>query len=72
MSKSNRKPSTGPTLFQSEPHGEHTVSLIEDANAVDNRIYAIVQRDHKAAVFFTGAELASVADWWATEEKRKR
>jgi hypothetical protein len=57
-------------LFTTEPHGEHAVTLLEDAAQPENRIYEIAHRHEDGAVRVLGSELASLLGWWATEKNR--
>ena len=64
-------PSNLNPLFTTEPHGEHEVRLLEDANKADDRIYEIRDQYEEGAVIrLLGSELASLCQWWATEKDR--
>ncbi len=55
-------------LFTTDPHGEHDVTLLEDAARRDDRIYEITDRHEKGSIIrILGSELASLCHWWAAE-----
>jgi hypothetical protein len=57
-------------LFTTEPHGEHAVTLLEDACRPENRIYEVSHRHENGAIRILGSELASLLGRWATEKDR--
>jgi hypothetical protein len=59
-----------PAMMRSSPHGAHTIYLIEDNEAVANRIYEIHDQ-HGHATPLLGSELASIVEWWKREAERK-
>lgn len=58
----------GSKLHVSQPHGVHSVILVEDQIKPGMRIYEI--RDDSRVLAFTGEEMASLAAWWSLESVR--
>lgn len=57
-------------IFTTQPHGSHTVTLLEDASKSDDRIYEIAHTDDECKIRILGSELASLLEWWTTEKDR--
>jgi hypothetical protein len=59
------------SVFITEPHGVHEVTVLEDAVKPDDRIYEICDRyENRAAIRILGSELASLCQWWSAEKER--
>lgn len=57
--------------FITEPHGEHEIRLLEDAEEAADRIYDIVDRHDGRTIGFLGSELDSLCLWWSAEKQRR-
>ena len=67
----NNSPTKPAPLFTTDPHGEHDVTLLEDASKPDDRIYEITDRHEEgSAIRILGSELASLCQWWTAEKQR--
>lgn len=58
-------------LFKTEPHAEHEVALLEDAEKPEDRIYeirALAAEGHLLRIL--GSEIASLCGWWGQERLR--
>lgn len=57
--------------YITQPHGQHKIELLEDAEQPGERIYRIQDRHGESAgVNILGEELAALADWWNEESQR--
>ena len=67
----NNSPTKPAPLLTTNPHGEHDVTLLEDASKPDDRIYEITDRyEEGSAIRIPGSELASLRQWWTAEKQR--
>lgn len=57
------------TKTTTAPHGEHTITLVEDAPIAANRIYEITSKAG-GCIGILGSELSSLAEWWTCEAAR--
>jgi len=57
--------------WKTEPHGEHEVTLLEDAEKSEDRIYEVTDlHEEGASIRILGSEIASLCDWWQRERTR--
>lgn len=57
--------------FKTEPHGQHEVVLLEDAEKAGERIYEINDSYCEGrGIRILGSEIASLCEWWSKERQR--
>jgi hypothetical protein len=57
-------------VMTTEPHGAHSVYVLEDGPKAADRIYEIKDNHEAAAVNMLGSELDSLCRWWVSEKQR--
>ena len=63
---------TGRLLHQTEPHGEHLVSLVDEGDGKGHYEIVAVEDSQGNVIGFTDEELDSLARWWLARRPRLR